>query len=132
MSIAEIPTPQPAKTAFWNDPVKRSIILQCALGAFVLFVCWSAYSNMMANMKARGLVFGWDYLSRSANFAIGEALIPFSAQDTYGRALVVGILNTVKIAIVGIFLTTLLGISLGVMRLSTNPLLSRLDRKSVV
>lgn len=126
MSTLETQTPQLPKTALWNDPVKRGIILQCALAAFVLFVGWTAYSNMLANMKARGLVFGWDYLSRSANFAIGEAMIPFTAQDTYGRALVVGILNTLKIAIVGIFLTTLLGISLGVMRLSTNPLLARL------
>jgi general L-amino acid transport system permease protein len=117
---------QATKTHFWNDPVKRGIILQVALAAFVVFVIWAAYSNMLANMKARGLVFGWDYLSRSANFAIGEAMIPFSAQDSYGRALVVGILNTLKIAIVGIVLTTFLGISLGVMRLSSNPLLSRL------
>jgi general L-amino acid transport system permease protein len=117
---------EPARTAFWNDPVKRGVILQCTLAIFVVFVIWAAYSNMLANMKARGLVFGWDYLARSANFAIGESLIPFSAQDSYGRALIVGILNTLKIAVVGIVLTTLLGISLGVMRLSTNPLLSRL------
>ncbi len=120
------PASEATRTALWNDPVKRGIILQCALAIFVVFVIWAAHSNMLANMKARGLVFGWDYLGRSANFAIGESLIPFSAQDSYGRALIVGILNTLKIAVVGIFLTTLLGISLGVMRLSTNPLLSRL------
>lgn len=126
MSTVDTQTPQTAKTAFWNDPVKRGIILQCGLAAFVLFVGWAAYSNFLANMTARGLVFGWDYLSRSANFAIGESLISFTPQDTYGRALIVGILNTLKIAIVGILLTTLFGISLGVMRLSTNPLLARL------
>lgn len=117
--------PQPA-VPFWNDPGKRGIALQLGLAAFLLFVIWAAWSNMLANMSARGLVFGWDYLSRPANFAIGESLIPFSAQDTYGRALVVGILNTIRIAVVGIAVTTILGIALGVMRLSTNPLLSRL------
>lgn len=117
--------PQPA-VPFWNDPAKRGIVLQVGLAAFLVFVIWAAWSNMRGNMSARGLVFGWDYLSRPANFAIGEALIPFSAQDTYGRALVVGILNTIRIAVVGIAITTILGIALGVMRLSSNPLLARL------
>jgi general L-amino acid transport system permease protein len=116
----------PATTPFWNDPAKRGLALQIALFVAIVMVAWGALSNMQANMNARGLVFGWDYLSRSANFAIGEAVIPFAPSDTYGRALIVGLLNTLKIAIAGIFLTTLLGISLGVMRLSTNPLLARL------
>ncbi len=117
--------PQPA-VPFWNDPAKRGIVLQLGLATFLLFVIWAAWTNMLDNMSARGLVFGWDYLARPANFAIGESLIPFSAQDTYGRALAVGILNTIKIALVGIMLTTFLGIALGVMRLSSNPLLARL------
>jgi general L-amino acid transport system permease protein len=116
----EVPTP------LWNDPVKRGIILQVALAAFLLFVVWSALGNMFANMKARGLVFGWDYLGRAANFAVGESLISFAPSDTYGRALVVGLLNTLKVAIVGIALTTFLGVALGIMRLSSNPLLARL------
>jgi general L-amino acid transport system permease protein len=111
---------------FWNDPVKRGIVFQVALAAFILFVIWSALQNMFANMAARGLVFGWDYLWRTSNFAIGEAMIPFAPTDTYGRALLVGLLNTLRIAVIGIALTTILGIALGVMRLSTNPLLARL------
>ena len=117
--------PQPA-VPFWNDPAKRGIVLQLGLATFLLFVIWTAWTNMLDNMSARGLVFGWDYLSRPANFAIGESLIPFSAQDTSGRALAVGIINTIRIAVVGIFVTTILGIALGVMRLSSNPLLARL------
>ncbi len=115
-----------APTPIWNDPVKRGIILQAALAAFLLFVVWSALGNMFANMKARGLVFGWDYLGRAANFAVGESLISFAPSDTYGRALAVGFLNTIKVAIVGIALTTVLGVALGIMRLSSNPLLARL------
>jgi general L-amino acid transport system permease protein len=123
---AKRPDAPQAAVPFWNDPVKRGVALQVGLGAFILFVGYAAWSNMMANMAARGLVFGWDYLGRTANFAIGETLIPFAATDTYGRALLVGLLNTLRIALVGIVLTTLLGIALGVMRLSANPLLSRL------
>jgi general L-amino acid transport system permease protein len=120
-------TPRPAeKTTFWNDPVKRSLALQSLLVAFLLFVIWAAWRNMNANMSARGLVFGWDYLARQANFAIGESLLPFASTDTYGRALLVGVLNTLRIAVVGIVLCTLLGVAVGVMRLSTNPLLSKL------
>ncbi len=81
---------------------------------------------MSANMLARGLAFGWDYLARPANFAIGEGLIAFSPTDSYGRAIVVGLLNTLRIAVVGIVLATLLGVVLGVMRLSSNPLLARI------
>ncbi len=100
--------------------------MQTALIAFILFVIWAGWRNMSANMSARGLTFGWDYLSRAANFAIGEAMIPFAPTDSYGRALIVGLLNTIRIAIVGIVLTTIIGIALGVMRLTTNPLLGRL------
>jgi general L-amino acid transport system permease protein len=118
--------PSAARTVFWNDPVKRGLVLQTALLLFVVAVVWAAWTNMSANMVARGLTFGWDYLGRSANFAIGEGLIPFTPADSYGRAIVVGFLNTMRIALVGIVLATLLGVAVGVMRLSSNPLLARL------
>jgi general L-amino acid transport system permease protein len=131
MSVTDSGSPAPtapdtARVPFWNDPVKRGWMAQGALAAFLIALVWTAFSNMNANMSARGLVFGWDYLQRQANFAIGEALIPFTPSDTYGRAVMVGLLNTIRVALVGIVLTTLLGVALGVMRLSTNPLLSRL------
>jgi general L-amino acid transport system permease protein len=118
--------PNAPKTAFWNDPVKRGLALQAGLLVFVVAVIWAAFNNMSANMLARGLAFGWDYLARPANFAIGEGLIAFSPTDSYGRAIVVGLLNTLRIAVVGIVLATLLGVVLGVMRLSSNPLLARI------
>jgi general L-amino acid transport system permease protein len=124
MTASDLP-PEP-KTAFWNDPVKRGLALQAGLLVFVVAVVWAAFNNMSANMLARGLTFGWDYLARPANFAIGEGLIAFSPTDTYGRAIVVGLLNTLRIAVVGIVLATLLGVMLGVMRLSSNPLLARI------
>jgi len=124
MTTSDLP-PEP-KTAFWNDPVKRGLALQAGLLVFVVAVVWAAFNNMSANMLARGLAFGWDYLARPANFAIGEGLIAFSPTDSYGRAIVVGLLNTLRIAVVGIALATLLGVVLGVMRLSSNPLLARI------
>lgn len=123
MSMSPSPN-APAKVALWNDPVKRGRALQALMVALVLVVGWAAYNNMLANMAARGLIFGWDYLGRPANFAVGEALISFSSQDTYGRALIVGLLNTLRVGAVGIVLCTLLGVVLGVARLSPNPLLA--------
>ncbi len=124
--MTTIDTPPAPRTPFWNDPAKRGLALQTALVALVALVVWAAWTNMSANMVARGLTFGWDYLARPANFAVGEALIPFAPTDSYGRALVVGLLNTLRIAVVGILLATVLGVMIGVMRLSSNPLLARL------
>jgi general L-amino acid transport system permease protein len=115
-----------AQTRWWNDAGKRGIALQGLLLAVILLIGWTAASNMFANMQARGLVFGWDYLQRQSNFAIGESLIAYGPTNTYGRALLVGFLNTLRVALVGIVLCTVLGIALGVMRLSANPLLARL------
>lgn len=126
MSSIDLKPKSPEATPFWNDPVKRGIIVQTVLIAAILFVVWTAWRNMSANMSARGLTFGWDYLARTANFAIGESLISFAPTDNYGRALIVGLLNTIRIAVVGIILTTVLGIALGVMRMTPNPLLGRL------
>jgi general L-amino acid transport system permease protein len=114
------------ETRWWNDPAKRGLAIQAVMLAALLAIGWYAYQNMLANMAARGLVFGWDYLERASNFAIGESLIPYGPADTYGRALVVGFLNTLRVALIGILLCTIIGIALGVMRLSTNPLLARL------
>lgn len=111
---------------FWFDARIRGIIIQVLLALALIWVGWAAYNNMVANMSARGLVFGYDYLDRQANFAIGEALIPYTSTDSYRQALLVGLLNTIRVAVVGIVLATLLGVVLGVARLSPNPLLSNL------
>lgn len=114
------------KVSFWNDPDKRAIAAQALLITLLVAAGWLGLNNMWANMEARRLVFGWDYLARTANFAIGESLISFAPTDSYGRAIFVGFLNTMRVAIVGIALATVLGILLGIMRLTNNPLLARL------
>lgn len=101
----------------------RGILWQGLLLAVVVFVGWSLYDNMIRNMAARGLQFGFGFLDRAAGMPIGESPIPYSPSDTYGRALTVGLLNTLRVAVVGIALCTVLGIALGLARLSTNPLL---------
>lgn len=82
--------------------------------------------NTVANMERFGITPGFGFLLRSANFEIGESLIGYQPQDSYARAMLVGLLNTVKIALIGGLLATVIGVALGVARLSGNPLLSAL------
>ncbi len=101
----------------------RGLVIQAALLAAVIGLGWWFWSNAQANMAARGLQFGYGFLDRSAGIPIGESVIPYTPADTYRRALTVGLLNTLRVAIVGIALCTVLGVLLGLARLSSNPLL---------
>ncbi|UPA27519.1 amino acid ABC transporter permease [Shinella oryzae] len=92
-----------------------------ALGA--LFI-----GNVLENMARIGILPGFAFLSSSANFEIGESPIAFRAGDTYLRALVAGLLNTLKVSLLGCLLATILGVAVGVAGLSRNLLLSRLVR----
>lgn len=104
----------------------RGILWQVALALAVLLLGWSLYNNMLTNMAARGLQFGYGFLNRSAGFPIGEGLLAYTPSDTYARALTQGFLNTMRVAVVGIALATVLGVLLGLARLSANPLLRSL------
>jgi general L-amino acid transport system permease protein len=77
-------------------------------------------NNLVTAMGERGLSFGYSFLDRRAGFEIGESPIPFSAAATYGQAFLVGLLNTLFVAVVGIVLATILGVIIGVARLSPN------------
>ncbi|MFN3447739.1 MAG: amino acid ABC transporter permease [Roseococcus sp.] len=113
-----IPLPSPATL--------RGLMWQALLAAAVVLLGWWLYNNMLANMAARGLQFGFGFLGRSAGIPIGEAIIPYTPADTYQRALTVGLLNTLRVAVLGIVIATILGIALGLARLSSNPLLRAL------
>lgn len=104
----------------------RDIFWQAALLAVVLAIGWWLIGNAERNMAARGLQFGFGFLDRTAGIPIGESVIPYTSQDTYARALMVGITNTLRVAVVGIILATILGVFLGLARLSANPLLRML------
>jgi general L-amino acid transport system permease protein len=104
----------------------RGIAWQAVLLVVVVALGWWLVGNAERNMAARGLSFGFGFLERSAGIPIGEHMIPYTPADTYARALTVGLLNTLRVAIVGILLCTVLGVALGLARLSSNPLLRAL------
>jgi general L-amino acid transport system permease protein len=99
-----------------------------AVLAGVAVVVWCIH-NAAANLAARGLALGFGFLGQPANFAIGDtAWLRFGPEDTIGRAIVVGLLNTVRVSLLGCVLALALGFALGLSRLSSNPGLTGLIR----
>ena len=84
---------------------------------------WLLVTNTLANMKARGIQSGFDFLMQTAGFDIGEEWIGYDSGDAYWRAFLVGLINTLRVAILGIFLTTIWGTLLGIGRYSRNALI---------
>lgn len=109
----------------WNDPGVRSVVYQILVLGLVGFGVWYLVSNTLHNLSVRNISTGFGFLHREAGFAIGESVVEYSPADTYGRAIWVGILNTLRVSIIGIILATLFGTLLGMARLSKNWLLSR-------
>jgi len=110
----------------WNDPTFRSIVYQIIVLGLVAAGVWYLVSNTMHNLQVRNIRSGFDFLGREAGFAIGESLIDYSPTDTYRRAILVGLLNTLYVSLAGIVLATLLGVVIGVARLSKNWLIAKL------
>jgi general L-amino acid transport system permease protein len=116
----------PTKVSLWYDPGKRSILYQLGVLLIIGLLGYYLFSNTVANLKKQAIATGFGFLKKEAAFEIGESLIAYSATNTYARALLVGILNTLRVAVIGVILTVILGTFIGVARLSTNWLVSRL------
>ena len=111
----------------WSDPVFRSIVWQVLVVGLVVLIVWYLVGNTNRNLAARNIATGLAFLHRVAGIPIGKSPIPYNPTlDTYGTALVIGILNTLKVAAIGIVLATILGTLIGIGRLSSNWLLAKL------
>ena len=116
----------PKKPPFWRDPTVRAWVVQVlALGLVLLFFGY-LLNNTMHNLEQRGIASGFDFLGQEAGFGIIQTLVDYSESSSYARALLVGLLNTLIVSSLGIVLATLLGLSLGIARLSNNWLIARL------
>jgi general L-amino acid transport system permease protein len=117
----------PARGSLLYDPKIRAIVYQLVLTAAVVFLVYEAATNAVANLRAARIASGFGFLNNTAGFDVNQAYIPFSAAgSTYGEAFIVGLLNTLVVAIVGIFLATILGFTIGIARLSKNWIVARL------
>jgi general L-amino acid transport system permease protein len=115
-------SPPKKKNWSWRSQAFRGLIYQIvAIGAVVLAV-WFLATNTLHNMQVRGIQSGFDFMTGPAGFDIGESLFPFDSSQPYWQAFLVGLTNTLRVAIVGIVLTTILGTLLGVGRFSRNAL----------
>ena len=110
----------------WADERVRGLVWQVLVVGVIGAVFFWLWSNTVHNLEVRRIATGFGFLSREAGLPIGESLIEYSPTDTYLRALTVGLLNTLKIAVVGIVLATVLGTLVGIARLSRNWLLSKI------
>ena len=98
-------------------------ILVLGIAVAVVAFLWS---NTVHNLSARRISTGFAFLSREAGMPIADSLLAYNPKDTYFWAFVVGVANTLRVAVIGIVLATILGTLIGVSRLSANWLLSRL------
>ena len=114
------------KVPLWRQPTFRAIVFQVLLVLCILAFGNFLLSNTLQNMEQRGITTGFGFLDNAAGFGILQSLIPYDETYTYGRTFVVGLLNTLLVAALGIFFATFLGFFIGVARLSHNWLVARL------
>ena len=118
-----------AKPPFYRDTKVIGIILQVVFALAVLLFGWLLYSNMIAELSrinnSAGSPLTWNFLGQTAGFEISEGPV-FRAEESYFRAFLVGFVNTLRVSLVGIVLATLLGVLVGIARVSNNWLLSKI------
>ena len=103
----------------------KKILPQLLTLLFIVLIFGFFTMNAQDNMDTRGIEFGFGFLSKEASFDIQFSLIDYDGSHSYARAYLVGLLNTLLVAFIGIILTTLLGIVIGVARLSPNYLIRK-------
>ena len=111
----------------WSDPSFRALVWQVVIVGVVVAIGWYFVSNTARNLAARHIATGFGFLGRVAGIPIGESLLAYDPSvNTYGRALLIGVLNTLQVSVVGVVLATILGTAIGIGRLSRNWLLAKL------
>jgi general L-amino acid transport system permease protein len=111
-------------TSWLYDPKLRGIASQIVVVALLAWGLYEIIGNTQANLKKLNQNFGFDFLTQAAGFDLSSSLIEYSSNSTYGRAIVVGLLNTILVAVLGIIFSTIIGFVVGVMRLSKNKVVS--------
>ena len=128
--MSEIAVSQPPQrnviSRLWNDKETRSVIIQIIAFAAIFAFFFAMVRNAIINLEAIGKDISLEFLWQPASYDISQSLIDYNSRDTHFRAMVVGILNTLLVAVCGIILSTILGFLLGVFRLSKNFLINKI------
>ena len=104
---------------------KKRLIPQVLTLLLIVFTISYFAFNAQVNMDNRGIAFGFGFLTQEASFDIGFSLIDYDGSDSYARAFLVGLLNTLLVSVIGIFFATLIGVTVGIGRLSSNYLVAK-------
>ncbi len=87
---------------------------------------FAAFANARANLAARGISTSFDFLDQTAGFGLNQSFVPYSPLSSYGRALLVGLANTLVVSLLAGVFATIIGFAAGFARLSRNWALARL------
>lgn len=118
--------PRPQRARSFYDKEVQGIIWQVVILGIVFGTGYWLFANMQHNLHVRQIQTGFDFLGREAGYELGESLIAYSPASTYARAMLVGFLNTLHVAVIGVVLATLLGVFVGIGTLSRNWLVAKL------
>ncbi|AUG52806.1 amino acid ABC transporter permease [Thalassospira marina] len=111
---------------YLNDENVRAVIYQIIAIGLVILAGWYLVSNTLDNLERQNISTGYGFLNLEASFGISESMIDYTPRSSYATALMVGLLNTVKVAFLGIVLCTIIGTIFGVARLSSNWIVRKL------
>ena len=126
MTISTPEPPRRIRRATWNRQRLNGLLWQIVVvGIAVAVVAW-LWSNALHNLSVRRISTGFAFLGREAGMPIADSWLAYSPKDPYVRAFLVGIVNTLRVAVIGIVLATVVGTLVGIARLSSNWLVSRL------
>ncbi|TDT89930.1 amino acid ABC transporter membrane protein 1 (PAAT family) [Pseudodesulfovibrio indicus] len=103
-----------------------ALLTQTLVVGAILYVALQLFHNTQANLEARNIASGFRFLTVEGGLPINDSLLPYSPADTYGRAFFIGILNTLFVSALSIMLATVLGVLVGVARVSSNWLVAKL------
>src|ERR1700739_4159462 len=117
---------RPGRPSAWRNPAIRGVLYQILFVAVVVALGAFLVHNTLVNLRRQNIASGFGVLEREAAFGIGESLIAYSPADTYARAFLVGLLNTLYVSALGVVLATVLGTVMGIARLSSNWLIRKL------
>lgn len=117
---------QSKKVPFWRDSRVLSIVAQLVVLTIVVIIFAFFGNNLIINFRKLGLNFGFNFIDRPASFDIANPPFPYNPTDPYFKAILVGLVNSVKIMFLGIIIATILGITVGIGRLSDNWLVQKL------
>ena len=117
---------QAATIPFWRDERILKILGQIVFALSVFYVGMLIYQNMKVGLAKQGISFSYSFLTNISGFDLAETSFPYDRNSAYWQAFLAGLLNTLKVGVVGIVFATILGVILGVARLSTNFIINRL------